>query len=103
MQEEPQINYNMPLQNCFSETEDNDAPITYGIVIQNIDQTQMQQQMQPPQPSQAVPQHQQQLQNQDMQQVQPQQQAPSSMQNVGKFDFSANQLQCSFVVVSSLL
>uniref|UniRef100_A0A1I7TWA0 C2H2-type domain-containing protein n=2 Tax=Caenorhabditis tropicalis TaxID=1561998 RepID=A0A1I7TWA0_9PELO len=45
MQEEPQINYQMPVQNCFSELEDNDAPITYGLVIQNIDQNPMQQQL----------------------------------------------------------
>lgn len=92
MQAEPQINYSMPLQNCFSETEDNDAPITYGLVIQNIDQTQMQQQM-PPQPPVAQPQQMQpvappQLPLQDMQQPQQVQQQPQpqiDMQNFQNF------------------
>lgn len=73
-QEEPQINYQIPMQNCFSETEDNDAPITYGLVIQNIDQSQMQ--MPPPQ-MQGMPQ-QHPLQSQDLQQQQP------LMQNVDR-------------------
>ncbi|EGT47936.1 hypothetical protein CAEBREN_22264 [Caenorhabditis brenneri] len=94
MQEEPQINYTMPIQNCFTETEDNDAPITYGLVIQNIDPTQMQQQQMPPQqqPQQqqmtpAVPQVTQQIQQspefeQVQQPLQPQQQQQQSQQQV---------------------
>ncbi|CAI5455353.1 unnamed protein product [Caenorhabditis angaria] len=43
--EEPQIPM-CPPPHCYSETEDNDAPITYGLVIQNLDQNQLQQQQQ---------------------------------------------------------
>ncbi|PIC19210.1 hypothetical protein B9Z55_024837 [Caenorhabditis nigoni] len=91
MQEEPQVNtFPLQLQNCFSETEDNDAPITYGLVIQNMDPNQMQPQMAlPQQMSQQTPPQQMPL--QDMQQQQQQtpqeqpQQSPLDLQNYQNF------------------
>lgn len=86
MQEEPQITFPMPIQNCFSETEDNDAPITYGLVIQNIDPNQIQQQ-QMSQPMQQIPQQQMPLQDMQQQHQAPltPQQTPADMQNFQNF------------------